>query len=498
MDGAVRAGVGLLIVFQCPERLRRIEGDPPLTIHQSPPFLEKTGHELAGADRHVADGHRSAVLHRRGGILAAGEKGRRSVVRLKAPGDFQFPAVGLKEHPLVGGVVKKIPAVKQQLGAGVVWHAVPDATDGGVLAPQLRDRTFQQPVQVEGQLREGTKQPFRQLIHPGNVHADYIIPVHVGGLDQVIHVPQRGQHRQVHMDAGALFQIRQQPFQCVGRGGGHGQHPQVRLRQAGRRGRAAEAAVFHQEPLRHGRGAFQMCREPLDELMGQPFVVQLVDRNGGVRHRGADRHRQQRRQCLPAGIGRGGANRRLPDLIRADDGVIGLPLLKKLKSPEGHLIVGTVHHRGLVAADRLKAPQKQRRVRRGGRLGEDAHPMQTLLPEVPCHLRAHALRVKGGVHHVGQGGALPLQQHQRKIRLLAAVIRDGVRQTGAGDDRADPVSQSNGEQFLFRRLHGAGGIQPHRIAPLGKFALKHLIHGGVPRVLDPRQQHRDGAVAPQT
>ena len=117
-----------------------------------------------------------------------------------------------------------------------------------------------------------------------------------------------------------------------------------------------------------------------------------------------------------------------------------------------------------------------------------------MLSKVLADLTPRPLRVKPGIHHICICGPGPLEEHQRKIRGFRPIPVHGPRQTGAGDDRTDPGIQRVGQHGALRGLHGAGGVELHGVAPLHKFALKNLVHGGIPDIFNARQQDSDGPV----
>lgn len=87
----IRIGIGLLIVMQCPQGLRRVQRDAALPVQQPAVFRKQPGHKLTGAHHHVADGHRGTILHRRGGIPAAGEKSPQCGYTPQNPGESPAP-----------------------------------------------------------------------------------------------------------------------------------------------------------------------------------------------------------------------------------------------------------------------------------------------------------------------------------------------------------------------------------------------------------------------
>ena len=58
IDRPVRIRICLPVVFQRTQRLRRIQGDPALTIQETSVLRKKAGHEFAGAYDNIADGYR--------------------------------------------------------------------------------------------------------------------------------------------------------------------------------------------------------------------------------------------------------------------------------------------------------------------------------------------------------------------------------------------------------------------------------------------------------
>ena len=113
---------------------------------------------------------------------------------------------------------------KQQLDAGIIGNTAAVAVGGGKMLPQLRNGFSQQPVPIKGDLGKGTVYLLSKLIQPGYIHADQIILAAGGRLDHPVDIPQRGQDRQLQVDAGGFLEMRRQPGQSGGRGGGHGQY----------------------------------------------------------------------------------------------------------------------------------------------------------------------------------------------------------------------------------------------------------------------------------
>ncbi len=148
------------------------------------------------------------------------------------------------------------------------------------------------------------------------------------------------------MDAGAFFQIGQQTRQSCGGGGGHRQHPEIRLQQLRDRHSAAKAAVFQVERAGQILSILQMTNQGLDDLVGKALIVQLVHRQSGVSCPAPHRRRDQQRQRSAAGIGAGGADGLLPQTVCADNGVIGAVRLKQFKGLfRGDTTVISVRHR---------------------------------------------------------------------------------------------------------------------------------------------------------
>ena len=117
-----------------------------------------------------------------------------------------------------------IKRAKQQLDAGIIGNTAAVAVGGGKMLPQLRNGFSQQPVPIKGDLGKGTVYLLSKLIQPGYIHADQIILAAGGRLDHPVDIPQRGQDRQLQVDAGGFLEMRRQPGQSGGRGGGHGQY----------------------------------------------------------------------------------------------------------------------------------------------------------------------------------------------------------------------------------------------------------------------------------
>ena len=430
-------------------------------------------------------------------MLASGKEGGDTVVLRECPRHREMLPEGLKVHPLVGGVLKQIPPVKQQLDAGVIGHAAADAVGGDEVLPQLRHRPGEEPVPIEGDLGQGPVEGLPQFVQPRHIHADQIVPAAGGGLDHIVHVPQGGKDRHLQTDARGLLQVREQAVQGGGGGRGHRQHPQGLFPQADLRDRqAAEAVVFQAEKAGHGLVVFQPGGEQLDDLVGQPLIVQLIDRRVRVCHRRLGGDCDDLGQRLLAGVGAGSADRGLPPPVRADDGIVALSVVEELKGPQPHLVVPAAHEGGdgLASEGGPESPEEQRRVRGVLGLRKNADTGRAPRADTGGDLPAGLLRVKARVHHVGICGAFPLKKDQGQLRRLGAVVGDGVRQTGPGDDGADPFVQCLQQKGGLAALHGPCREELYGVAPLDELPLKHLVHGRAVGRFDPWQQDRDGAV----
>ena len=230
--------------------------------------------------------------------------------------------------------------------------------------------------------------------------------------------------------------------------------------------------------------------------MSQPLVVQLIDRRVRICHRRLGGNGDHFRQRLLTGIGAGRPDCRLPPPVRTHDDVIALAAVEELEGPQSDLVVSASHEHGrsLAATAPPEPPEKQRRVRGVRGLREDAYPGRAPGADIGGDLPASSLRIKACVHHIGVLRPLPLEEHQGQLRCLGPVAGDGIRQTGAGDDGADPPVQGLQQEGGLIALHGPGGEELHGVAPLGELTLEHLVHGRAVGGLDPRQQDRDGAV----